>query len=86
MKDELKEKLAHMIGYEDWGDKSAEDVVEDIFSLIDGERCVWTADKYYFTASCNRMTYEKRFWMVQGRFYCPCCGKRIEVKEVKDGQ
>lgn len=34
MDDEMREKLIHMIGYEDWGDKTAEDVADDILSLL----------------------------------------------------
>ena len=33
-KEELENQIAHMIGYEDWGDKTAEDVARDILSLI----------------------------------------------------
>ena len=33
-KEELENQIAHMIGYEDWGDKAAEDVARDILSLL----------------------------------------------------
>lgn len=71
------------------GYKIDKDLVEYIISLPSIQHmikketmiCEWTEDKRYYTASCNRMTYEKRFWIIKDRPYCPCCGKRIKMKE-----
>ena len=76
-KEELENQIAHMIGYEDWGDKTAEDVVRDILSLIDAERCVWTYTDGGYETSCDS-------WLFQEQAihpHCPDCGKRIEVKD-----
>ncbi len=61
------------------------DAIGEILSLIDEERCVWTlTEEGLWKTQCGEEipdedTYEKYP-------FCPCCGKRIEVKEVKDGQ
>ena len=90
-KEELENQIAHMIGYEDWGDKAAEDVARDILSLIDEERCVWTEETrsngvIVYKTSCGKqaITWDQKDFNENP--FCQACGKRIEVKEVKDGQ
>lgn len=59
--------------------KATHDIVDMICDAIDGQRCVWKADKdgIYHT-SCN---------MAENSYsvYCSKCGKRIEVKEGENG-
>ena len=95
-RDELKEKLAKQLyewidddGWE-WREitKTSRDVYRvkatSILSLIDAERCVWTLisnemGSDFYRTSCGEASF------VLNK-YCRYCGKRIEVKEVKDGQ
>lgn len=51
----------------------------NIVDALDAERCVWTweNDINLYSTSCDDA------WPLLGTFkFCPCCGKRIEVKDV----
>lgn len=52
-----------------------------ILSLIDAQRCVWTPDKFgdWETECHGWFSFDHD---MEDEF-CPCCGKRVEVK---DGQ
>ena len=45
VREELVETISHMIGYEDWGDKTAEDVAQDILSLLALREALEKAEK-----------------------------------------
>ena len=57
--------------------------VREIEALLDGQRCEWTlTEEGLWKTQCGQEipdedTYEKYP-------FCPCCGKRISIKEVKD--
>ena len=64
---------------------------DSILSLIDAERCVWTEETrsngvIVYKTSCDKqaITWERKNFNENP--FCQACGKRIEVKEVKDGQ
>jgi hypothetical protein len=67
--------------------ESLDESIDKILALIDAQRCVWTLDDGSNTweSSCgvDGMADPKTFDF--GEFpFCPCCGKRIEVKEGED--
>ncbi len=93
MNDELREKLAKQLyewidddGWE-WREitKTSRDVYRvkaaAILSLIDSQRCVWTKDAKItaFRTSCGKA--HGLNWNFNYNPMCPCCGKRIEVKD-----
>jgi len=84
-RDELRDEIA--CEYRKWNPSAsigrALEFADSILSLIDAERCVWTweGDISLYSTSCGDA------WPLAKPFtFCPRCGKRIEVKEVKDGQ
>ena len=93
LRDELKEKTVNVLndytkeiadGRYGIGAYDIVDVADSILSLIDEERCVWTLisnemGSDFYRTSCGEASF------VLNK-YCRYCGKRIEVKEVKDGQ
>jgi hypothetical protein len=85
MKDKaLRDEIAYE--YRKWNPSAsigrALEFADFILSLIDVQRCVWTlTEEGLWKTQCGQEipdedTYEKYS-------FCPCCGKRIEVK---DGQ
>ena len=58
---------------------------DQILSLIDGKRCICTFDddECMLSTGCGKDLYYEGQFDVDYTPYCPCCGKRIEVK---DGQ
>ena len=83
MPDELKKNLIALFVKRGHKGKDIVDEVRGILSLIDGERCEWTweGDISLYLTSCGDA------WPLAKPFtFCPRCGKRIEVKEVEDGQ
>jgi hypothetical protein len=81
MPNELKEKIIAMFVKRGHKGKEIVEEVKEILSLIDEERCVWTLNGEDWITQCgadipDEDTYEKYP-------YCPCCGRKIEVK---DGQ
>ena len=91
MPDELREKIAILYGKRRHGHSYQDpecriesiNFADSILSLIDGERCEWTweGDISLYSTSCGDA------WPLATPFtFCPRCGKRIEVKEVEDGQ
>jgi ribosomal protein L33 len=93
LRDELKEKTVNVLndyikeiadGRYGIGAYDIVEVADSILSLIDEERCVWTLisnemGSDFYRTSCGEASF------VLNK-YCRYCGKRIEVKEVKDGQ
>lgn len=62
-----------------WADK--------VLSLIEGERCVWVKDEVakpeaYFPSCRDGISFGSK-WDFP---FCPCCGKRIEVKDALEGK
>lgn len=55
-----------------------------LLSLIDAERCVWTSDEDEHRADtgCGKELWHTTPFDKEYTPFCPCCGKRIEVKEV----
>jgi len=88
MEDELREKIAYEIANNcfpapPFEHKWAYKIADKILSLIDGERCGWTTgNEGGYRTSCGAW-YDLHHTLDPR---CPECGKRIEVKEVKDGQ
>ena len=63
--------------------KEIAEEVREIEALLDGQRCVWTweGDISLYSTSCGDA------WPLAKPFtFCPRCGKRISIGEVKDGQ
>ena len=60
--------------------------VKEIEALLDGQRCEWTHEKEWYAGlyytSCGRSIDRD----IYAHPFCPCCGKRISISEVKDGQ
>lgn len=83
MRDELREKIAHIIGYHCFPSvidaKNQHwyyEIADSILALIDAERCVWKKENNginVYLTSCNMIE------VFEGYTYCPCCGKKIEV-------
>jgi hypothetical protein len=58
--------------------ESLDESIDKILALIDAQRCVWKKDSDgAWLTSCQWA------WLPSDMEYtfCPCCGKRIEVKE-----
>jgi hypothetical protein len=57
---------------------------DELISLLDAQRCEWTHNAEYYPnlyhTSCGKVLSEDS---PEQRPFCPCCGRRIEVK---DGQ
>ena len=93
LRDELKEKTVNVLndyikeiadGRYGIGAYDIVEVADSILSLINEERCVWTLisnemGSDFYRTSCGEASF------VLNK-HCRYCGKRIEVKEVKDGQ
>jgi len=93
MPDELREKTAYE--YRKWNPSAsigrALEFADSVLSLIDGKRCVWTEKTrsngvIVYKTSCDKqaVTWDQKDFNENP--FCQACGKRIEVKEVKDGQ
>ena len=67
--------------------KEIAEEVREIEALLDGQRCEWTHNAEYYPnlyhTSCGKVLSEDS---LEQRPFCPFCGFKIEVKEVKDGQ
>ena len=50
------------------------ELVNDIIALVDSQRCVWTPEGEGWRTECGS------YFLTRANF-CPCCGKKIEVKE-----
>lgn len=62
--------------------KEIVEMVREIEALIDGQRCEWTKIKgrdVYTFGCCKQYEYITEGGLKKHPF-CPCCGKRIEVK------
>ena len=90
-RDELKGKIAGVIAdarnedYDGCLTMDLDEAVDSVLSLIDEERCEWTK-KYMFHGEEMYLTSCNKTDCFINYTFCPHCGKRIEVKEVKDGQ
>ena len=66
--------------------EAATEATDSILFLIDGQRCEWTHEKEWYAGlyytSCGRSIDRD----IYAHPFCPCCGKRISISEVKDGQ
>jgi hypothetical protein len=63
------------------------DLADQILSLIEGERCVWEivsddpGREDMIKMGCNNEPKNIHFLLRRDVFpFCPCCGKRIEMK------
>lgn len=76
----MRDKIANLIGYWDWDNKTTNQCAEAILSLINAERCVWTWDtEREWVTSCGEEVLDDDTY---GKYpFCPCCGKRIKVKD-----
>lgn len=84
MKDELREKIITVFVKRGHRRNEIVEEVKEILSLINAQRCVWTGDMLNgWTTSCGTPV-AIRVWGFSQNPFCPCCGKRIEIKEVKD--
>jgi NADH pyrophosphatase NudC (nudix superfamily) len=61
--------------------KAAYAFADQILSLINAERCVWTYDDWQIHGQDVYKTSCDMFEFYEGYTYCPKCGKRIEVKD-----
>lgn len=81
MPNELREKLIRLLA----GAMQGVVTADDILSLIESERCVWTFKDGEFTMSCGETVQEydeEGVWVKDDMPpYCWHCGKRIEVKD-----
>jgi hypothetical protein len=92
LRDELKEKAVNVLndyikeiadGRYGIGAYDIVDVADSILSLIGAERCVWIKLRFQdYKSGCGWPMLDYCYALN----FCPCCGKRIEVKEVEDGQ
>lgn len=71
---ELRQKVTDIIREGYLNDAKAVVIMDDILSLIDAERCVWTSEGEGWRTECGS------YFLTRANF-CPCCGKKIEVKE-----
>ena len=80
----LRDEIVQII-FKDWVDHvDLNDTADSILALINEERCEWTND-------CDGMTHTEcgaiRCYdyiiehVISYDPYCPCCGKRISLKE-----
>jgi predicted RNA-binding Zn-ribbon protein involved in translation (DUF1610 family) len=80
----MRDKIAKLIETENaygyYAHDRAEELADQILSLINAERCVWTYDdEREWVTSCGEEILDDDTY---GKYpYCPCCGKRIEVKD-----
>lgn len=63
----------------------AEEFADQILSLINAERCVWTKCSFsygggYNYKNCNGYEFKVHSYF-EKHIYCPYCSKRIEVKD-----
>lgn len=87
MPNELRDEIAGVIAdarnedYDGCLTMDLDEAVDSILSLIDAQRCVWMWD----SSNMGYKTACGKFYIsfLRGD-YCIGCGKRIEVKEVKD--
>ena len=77
----MEDEIANLIGYWDWENKTANQCAAAVLSLINSQRCEWEHDiEGDWRTGCKAwFAYD---YSTEDSF-CPCCGKRIEVK---DGQ
>lgn len=89
MRNEMRDEIAKIIdesnvsGYGSLPLHSTEYFADRILALIDAQRCVWKKDSDgAWLTSCQWA------WLPSDMEYtfCPCCGKRIEVKEGEDAR
>ena len=81
MPNELRDKIVEWLFNETTLlDVECEAAGDGIMSLIDAERCVWTYDsEREWVTSCGNEVLDEATY---GQYpFCPCCGKRIEVKD-----
>jgi NADH pyrophosphatase NudC (nudix superfamily) len=83
---ELREKIAEIVKTSFFGHSQDEAdiskrIADQILSLINAERCVWTYDDWQIHGQDVYKTSCDMFEFYEGYTYCPKCGKRIEVKE-----
>ena len=91
---ELKGKIAGVIAdarnedYDGCLTMDLDEAVDSVLSLIDSQRCVWTLcedDPTYgktLQLECDKGKYHPYFLLRLDKYpFCPCCGKRIEVKD-----
>jgi len=84
MKDKLREEIkAIVMGHLIHG-ALATGYAEQIAALLDAQRCVWTHNAEYYPnlyhTACGKVLSEDS---LEQRPFCPCCGKRIEVKDAR---
>lgn len=83
--EELREKIAEIVKTSFFGHSQDEAdiskrIADQILSLINAERCVWTKDEDGdWDTECGRCYDHDEVNTPAG--YCNGCGKRIEVKE-----
>lgn len=63
------------------------DLADLILAFIDSQRCEWTRDEVakpeaYFPSCRDGISFGSK-WDFP---FCPCCGRRVSIEEVKDGQ
>lgn len=88
MPNELREKIAKELysrydrhcQYAEGTWKDFIPAADSILSLIESERCVWTYDsEREWVTSCGNEVLDEATY---GQYpFCPCCGKRVEVKD-----
>lgn len=91
MPDELRDNLIALLVKRGHKGKDIVDEVRGILSLIDAERCVWTEKTrsngvIVYKTSCGKQAITWEGKNFNENPFCQVCGKRIEVKEVEDGQ
>lgn len=71
---DIKDRISEICS----SDLSVRNKVTEIIRAFDSQRCEWNFDGKYFVAGCNQFS--------EGVYYdyCPFCGKRIEIKGVKN--
>ena len=79
MRDEIAEMIKKHRVCIDWATYEVQ-LADQILSLIEGQRCEWVQEKEYRTPSCRGGISFGKKWDFP---YCPCCGKRIEVKDAR---
>jgi len=87
MPDELRDNLIALLVKQGHKGKDIVDEVRGILSLIDAQRCVWTRRSHYvvendmYTTKCKHTVWT--CLDLDSEPFCPCCGKRIEIVEVR---
>jgi len=82
MLNELRENLIAIFVRRGHRGKEIVEEVKEILALIDAQRCVWTdidGDKVYWQTLCGKKVYSPDDYL-----FCPWCGKRITIGEVKN--